>query len=69
MLLLCHKGASSLFELRRMTNVWPTMSTPNQGIDKLVSPISLSVGGGDLMVMQGKTQQVSISQLLACPWF
>ena len=50
-------GAARTFELRKMTNVWPCAGTPDGGVDKRVSPISLVCNGGDLLVMKGKTQQ------------
>ena len=50
-------GARSSFELRKMTNVWPCTGTPNGGVDSTVAPLKLALRGGDMLVMQGKTQQ------------
>ena len=50
-------GARCAFELRKMNQVWPCAETPNGGIDPTVPQIKLQLSGGDLLVMQGKTQQ------------
>lgn len=50
-------GSRSSFELRKMTNVWPCKDTPNGGIDRAMPQIQMSLSGGDMLVMQGKTQQ------------
>lgn len=50
-------GSRSSFELRKMTNVWPCKDTPNAGIDRAVPQVQMSLSGGDMLVMQGKTQQ------------
>jgi alkylated DNA repair dioxygenase AlkB len=50
-------GSRCQFQLRKMTNVWPTTQTPNGGVDKTVPQVNITVAGGDLMVMRGRTQQ------------
>jgi len=49
-------GHEAKFQMRKMTNVWPCKETPNGGVDKTVAPIEFNVRGGDLLVMQGRTQ-------------
>ena len=49
-------GHEAKFQMRKMTNVWPCKETPNGGVDKTVTPIEINVRGGDLLVMQGRTQ-------------
>lgn len=50
-------GCRSKFEMRKMTNVWPCAGTRDGGVDKTVPLISINLKGGDMLVMQGKTQQ------------
>jgi len=49
-------GARSSFEMRRMTNCWPCKDTPHGGVDVGVAPFAIPLHGGDLLVMQGRTQ-------------
>ena len=49
-------GQEAKFEMRKMTHVWPCKDTPNGGVDKSVAPVNFIVRGGDLLVMQGRTQ-------------
>lgn len=49
-------GHEAKFQMRKMTHVWPCKDTPNGGIDKTVAPLDFTVRGGDLLVMQGVTQ-------------
>ena len=50
-------GASATFSLRRMNEVWPCTGTKDGGVDVKEPQRHISLKGGSLMVMQGKTQQ------------
>eukprot|EP00808_Paulinella_micropora_P011914 g33224.t1 len=47
-------GAPAKFEMRKMTDVWP--SCGQSGIDTKVEARGWTLGSGDLLVMRGKTQ-------------
>ena len=49
-------GAKARFQLRKMTNVWPTKDTPKGGVETGVAMHEFLLDGGDLLVMRGKTQ-------------
>lgn len=50
-------GASTKFQMRKMTNVWPTKGCPNGGIDKTQPHREFILKGGDMIVMAGATQK------------